>query len=98
MTGSATGLKPRVELATDGPADRTGKHQSYPRLVTDDKATEFHERTLLIPFRMGDPLPTFTESPTTLTLKWPDETSTLSVTTGTDHRTHVLPTTSQASR
>jgi hypothetical protein len=98
MSGPATGLKPRVEMATDGPADRSGKLQPYPRIVVDDKATEFHERTLLVPFRMGDPLPTFTQSPTTLTLKWPDETSTLTVSTGTDHRTHVLPATSQASR
>jgi hypothetical protein len=98
MSGPATGLRPRIEMANDGPADRNGKVEPYPRIVVDDKATEFHERTLLVPFHMGDPLPTFTQSPTTLALKWPDETSTLNVSTGIDHRTHVLPATSRAGR
>ena len=89
INGSATGLKPRVEVANDGPKDNKGIPGRYPRLVVDEKTVEFHERTLLIPLRMGDSLPTFTDSPTSVKLVWADEQSTLGFTLGADRRTVV---------
>jgi hypothetical protein len=45
-----------VETAK-GPLDKKGVPQAYDRLVISTRANEGHFRVLLIPFRMGDPLP-----------------------------------------
>jgi hypothetical protein len=85
--GMASRLLPRVEMATDGPKTRQGYPEAYPRIVIDDKATEYHERVTLVPFRLGEKLPVFTESETSMRLTWPDEQSSVRFTQGSDHRT-----------
>jgi len=84
--GAAAAL--RVEIATDGPKMRNNP-TTYPRLVAVDTDTEFHKRVLLIPFHMGEALPAFHETATSLTLQWNDESSTLDFAAGVDHRTMV---------
>lgn len=88
-SGTASGLKPRIESAYDGPKDNKGVAGKYSRLVIDYKVVEYHERMLLIPFRFGEPLPTLTDSATGVRLSWPDGENALRFNLGDDHRTTV---------
>ena len=87
--GKASGLVPRVEMATDGPNNRQGYPATYPRIVIDDKAAEYHERVVLVPFRLGEALPSFRETQASMKLSWPDEQSSVRFVQGSDHRTVV---------
>jgi len=64
----------RVETAK-GPLDKKGIPQPYDRLVIGTRAKEGHFKVLLIPFRMGEPLPVLSRDGKTseATVAWSDQ-------------------------
>jgi hypothetical protein len=79
-----------VEIA-QGPPDKKGIPQSYARLLISSRAKEGHFRVLLIPFRMGEPLPsvTYDAKSSTATLRWGDQCETLVFQQGSKGKTDV---------
>lgn len=65
-------------------ADRYGKETFYQRIAIAQTAHQVNYRVLLIPFRMGEPLPQVSGN----TVNWKDQTDTFDFTTGADGRTH----------
>jgi hypothetical protein len=65
-------------------ADRYGKETFYQRIAIAQTAQQVNYRVLLIPFRMGEPLPQVSGS----TVTWNDQTDSFDFTTGPDGRTH----------
>ena len=63
-----------VETAK-GPLDKKGVPQAYDRLVISTRSKEGHFRVLLIPFRMGDPLPSlaYDSKNSAATVVWSDQ-------------------------
>jgi hypothetical protein len=47
----------RVEMATDGPEDNKPEMRNYGRIVIDQIAKHVNYRVLMVPYRMGEPLP-----------------------------------------
>jgi hypothetical protein len=55
---------PLIKVETSmGPLDKKGVPQPYDRLVISTRAKEGHFKVLLIPFRMGDPMPSVAFDP-----------------------------------
>jgi hypothetical protein len=67
-----------VETAK-GPLDKKGVPQAYDRLVISTRAKEGHFRVLLIPFRMGDPMPSvsFNAKTSTANVAWSNQNDTI---------------------
>ena len=66
--------------------DRYGKGTFYHRIAIAQTAQHVNYRVLLIPFRMGEPLPQISGS----TLAWKEQTDTLDFTRGADNRTRCV--------
>ena len=67
---------PPIKVETSaGPLDKKGVPQNYDRLVISTRAKEGHFKVLLIPFRMGDRLPSIAFDPksSAATVTWGDQ-------------------------
>jgi hypothetical protein len=64
----------KVEISA-GPLDKKGVPQNYNRLVISTRSKEGHFKVLLIPFRMGDPMPSVAFDPkgSAATIIWGDQ-------------------------
>lgn len=74
-----------------GPLDKKGVPQPYDRLVISTRSQESHFKVLLIPFRMGEPMPsvTYDDKSFTATLRWGDQCETLVFAQGSNGKTDV---------
>jgi hypothetical protein len=83
---------PLIQVQTvDGPADRSGKVMQYDRLLINHRGTAIGCRVLLLPFRMGEPLPVVAAEPAGkgATVQYKDQQDSLVFNAGPDHRTRV---------
>jgi len=83
---------PLIKVETpQGPLDKKGVPQPYDRLVINCRSKEGHFKVLLIPFRMGDPMPSVTHDTrhSTATLVWADQKDTLTFDQSGDGKTGV---------
>jgi hypothetical protein len=80
----------RVETA-QGPLDKNGIPQPYDRLVISKRAKEGHFKVLLIPYRMGEPMPSvsFDGKSVTTALTWDDQKDLITFDQGTDGKTSI---------
>ncbi len=83
---------PLMQVETQaGPPDKDKKPTQYERLVINHRGTEVGYKVLLLPFRMGDPLPAVTADPggKKATVLYKDQKDELLFTTGADKRTRI---------
>jgi hypothetical protein len=80
----------KVETAL-GPLDKKGIPQPYDRLVINSRAKEGHFKVLLIPFHMGEPMPSvsYDAKTSTATVAWGDQKETLTFDQGSNGKTAV---------
>lgn len=89
---SADASQPLIKVETaQGPPDKKGLPQMYDRLVIGTRSKEGHFKVLLIPFRMGDPVPSlsFDVKTSVATVAWGDQKDTLTFDQGSDGKTAV---------
>lgn len=89
---SADSSLPLIKVETaQGPLDKKGVPQPYDRLVISTRGKEGHFKVLLIPFRMGEPIPSvsFDAKTSRANVAWPDQNDTLSFDQGTSGKTGV---------
>ena len=90
---SGDGAMPLISVETrEGAADRKGIVQTYDRLTVNVRATEARFKVLLIPFRMGDPLPrvSFDAGSGNASLAWKDQTDRIAFKAASDSRTQCV--------
>jgi hypothetical protein len=83
---------PLIKVETPlGPLDKKGVPQLYDRLVISNRAKEGHFKVLLIPFRMGDPIPSisFDAKTSRATVAWSNQMDTMSFEKATNGKTAV---------
>ena len=89
---SADSSLPLIKVETaQGPLDKKGVPQSYDRLVISTRGKEGHFKVLLIPFRMGDPIPYVSFESKTLraTVAWGNQQDAMSFEQATNGKTSV---------
>ena len=80
----------KVETA-QGPLDKKGVPQPYDRLVISTRAKEGHFKVILIPFSMGEPMPSvsYDAKTSTATVAWGDQKETLTFDQGSNGKTAI---------
>lgn len=89
---STDASQPLIKVETaQGPLDKKGVPQMYDRLVISTRSKEGHFKVLLIPFRMGEPMPSVSLDAKTsvATVAWGDQKDTLTFDQGSDGKTAV---------
>ena len=90
---SADSSLPLIKVETaQGPLDKKGVPQSYDRLVISTRGKEGHFKVLLIPFRMGDPIPSvsFDSKTSRATVAWGNHKDAMSFEQATNGKTAVM--------
>jgi hypothetical protein len=86
-TGSGDPQRPLLEVQTlEGPSDRRGNRQFYDRLTINRRAADSRFRVLLIPFRMGEELPTIGNG----SIAWKDQLDRIDFTLAPEARTRCV--------
>jgi hypothetical protein len=83
---------PLIKIETaPGSRDKKGAAQYYDRMLINRRASSVAFKTLLLPVKSGEPLPevTFDDASQTATIKWSDQTDTMTFTPGPDNRTRM---------
>jgi hypothetical protein len=79
-----------ITVATQpGPADRNNKPTAYDRITINVLDTQAAFHVLLVPYKMGEPLPKITGDEASATITWGDQQDKLTFTQGADHKTEV---------